>query len=239
MSERARLLTRSLRWLPGLLAAGPRARFSAADLFERRARRSPGHPFVRFEGRDWSHAEANAAANRIAHWALERGIRPGQTLALLMQNRPECLFAWLGIAKTGATIALLHAEARGAVLTHALRESGARLLLVGAECAGQLASIDPELRAQLEIHVAADPAEPELALPPGARSLDEESAGMSPWNPDRRVRSSVRGGTYALLAGSDPARCADPLFVRADARRDFVPLTPESHASLASGAARL
>jgi fatty-acyl-CoA synthase len=199
MSERVRLLTRSLRWLPGLLAAGPRARFSAADLFERRARRSPARPFVRFEGRDWSYGEANAAANRIAHWALEQGLRPGHTLALLMQNRPEYLFSWLGIAKTGATIALLHAEARGPALTHALRESGCRLLVVGAECAEQLAAVDPELRAGLEIHVLADPAQPELALPPGAKSLDEESAGRSPWDPDRRVRASVRGGDPLFL----------------------------------------
>ncbi len=40
-------------------------------------------------------------------------------------------------------------------------------------------------------------------------------------------------------AGWDPARCADPLFVRDDAQRAFVPLTPERHASLAAGAARL
>src|SRR5262245_54493184 len=108
MLDRVRLLGRFLRWMPGLLAAGPKARFSAADLLERRARRSPGRCFMRFEGRAISYGEANAAANRIAHWALERGVRPGQTVALLMHNRPEYLCAWLGIAKTGATIALLH-----------------------------------------------------------------------------------------------------------------------------------
>jgi hypothetical protein len=40
-------------------------------------------------------------------------------------------------------------------------------------------------------------------------------------------------------AGWDPARCADPLFVRDDARRAFVPLTPEGIANLAAGALRL
>ena len=199
MSDRARLAMRSLRWMPGLLAAGPTARFSAADLLERRARRSPAQPFVRFEGRVFSYAEANAAANRIAHWALERGIGPGQTVALLMQNRPEYLFVWLGLAKAGATTALLHAEARGAALTHALRESGCRLVVAGAECADALGSVAPELRAELEIHALADPAQPELALPPGAKSLDEESAGMSPWDPDRRVRAAVRGGDPLFL----------------------------------------
>jgi fatty-acyl-CoA synthase len=199
MLRQIALLTRSLRLLPGLLAAGPRARFSAADLFERRARRAPGRCFVRFEGRSFSYGEANAAANRIAHWALERGIGPGQTVALLMENRPEYLFTWLGLAKAGATVALLHAEARGAALAHALRESGARLLVAGAECAEQLATLEPELRSALEIHVCADPARPDLAPPPPAKSLDEEAAGMSPWDPDRRVRASVRGGDALFL----------------------------------------
>ena len=193
------MLGRSLRWMPGLLAAGPKARFSAADLFERRARQSPGRTFVRFEGGSWSYGEANAAANRIAHWALERGVRAGQTVALLMQNRPEYLSCWLGLAKTGATIALLHAEAHGPALTHALREAGCQLLVAGSECAEQLTSLDPELRAGLEIHCALDPVQPELALPPGAKALDEQSAGMSPWNPDRRVRKGVRGGDPLFL----------------------------------------
>jgi fatty-acyl-CoA synthase len=199
MPERIALVARSLRWLPGLLATGPKARFSAADLFERRARRHPRRPFVRFEGAAWTYGEANAAANRIAHWALERGIGPGQTVALLMENRPEYLFAWLGLAKAGATVALLHAEARGAALAHALGESGARLVVAGAECADALASLDPEPRGALEIHVQADPSRPGLALPPGAKSLDEEAAGMSPWDPDRRVRAAVRGGDPLFL----------------------------------------
>jgi fatty-acyl-CoA synthase len=199
MPEPIALLARSLRWMPGLLAAGPKARFSAADLLERRARRAPRRCFVRFEGGEWSYGEANAAANRIAHWALERGVGPGQTVALLMENRPEYLFAWLGLAKAGATVALLHAEARGAALAHALRESGARLVVAGAECGEQLASLEPELRGALEIHVQTDPARPDLVPPPGAKSLDEEAAGMSPWDPDRRVRAAVRGGDPLFL----------------------------------------
>jgi len=45
--------------------------------------------FVRFEGRDVSYAEMNARANRIAHWALARGLRSGAVVALLMENRPS------------------------------------------------------------------------------------------------------------------------------------------------------
>jgi fatty-acyl-CoA synthase len=55
------------------------------------------------------------------------------------------------------------------------------------------------LRGALEIHVQADPARPDLVPPPGAKSLDEEAAGMSPWDPDRRVRAAVRGGDPLFL----------------------------------------
>ncbi|MDX1488612.1 MAG: hypothetical protein R3268_10460, partial [Acidiferrobacterales bacterium] len=40
----------------------------------RPARRHPQRPFVRFEGSERSYHEYNGRANRIAHWALERGM---------------------------------------------------------------------------------------------------------------------------------------------------------------------
>ena len=46
-----RILARALRLLPDLVRSGPSRGFTAADLLERQARRRPGAPFVRFEGR--------------------------------------------------------------------------------------------------------------------------------------------------------------------------------------------
>src|SRR5437899_5431681 len=139
-----RILGRALRILPDLVRSGPDRRFTAADLLGREARRRPDAPFVRFEGRTVSYRELNAQANQIAHWALAHGLgqggrrsRPtrseaepseggplhgrGAVVALVMENRPEYLAVWMGLAKAGVTIALINTNLRGEALAHSVR----------------------------------------------------------------------------------------------------------------------
>lgn len=198
--RRARALARFARWLPVLLASGPRARRSAADLVERAAARHPERDFVRFEGRTWSYGQLDAAANRIAHFALASGVRRGDVVGLLAESRPELLAVWVAIAKCGATTALLNPELRGSALGHCLDAAGVRRLVVGEECLPALASLGPDAVAALELHVVADPARAARApLPPGAKSLDEEVAGYSPLDPPRYVRAELRAGEPLFL----------------------------------------
>ncbi|KAE9025303.1 hypothetical protein PR002_g11226 [Phytophthora rubi] len=44
---------------------------------------------MQFGRRVLSFREADDAANRVAHWGLQQGLQVGQTVALLMENRPE------------------------------------------------------------------------------------------------------------------------------------------------------
>ncbi len=192
--SRGRLLLRSLRWLPELALFGPDSKRTAADLIERQARHRPHRVFVRFEGRELRYGEWNAAANRVAHWALERGIGCGDVVALLMENRPEYLVIWAGLAKVGATTALLNTNLSGRALAQVLEASGCRGLVLGAECTPALASLGEELPAELPVHVVAEPGAEGAALPPDAKSLDHEMAGYSPENPPPSVRAKLRGG---------------------------------------------
>ncbi len=139
--SRSRILQRSLRWLPGLALAGPTSKRTAADLIERRAARQPDAVFVRFEGREKSYAEYNAAANRIAHWALEKGLGKGSVVALLMENRPEYLEVWSGLAKLGVTTALLNTNLTGKALAHVLEEADCHALVLGEECVSAWAGL--------------------------------------------------------------------------------------------------
>jgi fatty-acyl-CoA synthase len=187
-----RTLGRSARWLPGVLAAGPGSKRTTADLIEKRVARQPDDTFVRFEGRDTSYAEYNTACNRVAHWALAKSLRQGDVVALLMENRPEYLQVWGGLAKTGATTALLNTNLTGPALAHVLRASGCRTLVIGRECLDAWQSLGEERAADLSVYVV-DDGESATALPPGAKSLDAEVAGYSPHDPPREVRAELRG----------------------------------------------
>src|SRR5258706_10322294 len=192
-----RLLVRALRLLPDLVRSGPDRSFTAADLLERQARRTPDAPFVRFEGREVTYRELNERANRIAHWALARGMTRGDVAALVMENRPEYVAVWMGFAKAGVTIALINTNLRGEALAHSVRTARCTTVVLGSECTEAWQSLGADAPS-VDLLALADPARPAAAPPPDAKSLDEECAGFSPVDPPRSVRAGLRG--------------ADPLF---------------------------
>jgi fatty-acyl-CoA synthase len=177
-----------------LAVRGPTSRFTAADLIERRAARHAGATFVRFEGRALSYRDYNRAANRVAHWALGAGLGRGDVVALVMQNRPEHLETWAGLAKAGVTTALVNTQLRGRGLVHVLEAAGARHVIVGSECLEAWEGLGDGTPPHRELLVAADPGAPPERLPPGARSFTELTAGCDEADPPRSVRAALCGG---------------------------------------------
>ena len=61
-----------------------------------------------------------ARANRYARWALAQGLAKGETVGLLMPNRPDYMAAWLGISRIGGVVALLNTNLTGQALAHCI-----------------------------------------------------------------------------------------------------------------------
>jgi fatty-acyl-CoA synthase len=76
-----------------------------------------------------------ARMNQYSRWALNVGVTSGETVALVMGNRPEYFAAWLGLTQVGAIVALVGHDIRAPALAHALKISGARRVIAAAECA--------------------------------------------------------------------------------------------------------
>ncbi len=113
----------------------PDATRSIVDIVEDQARRRPRNIAVYHLDQTWTYADLDARANRYAHWAMANGIGKGSAVALLMENRPDYLAAWLGLFKVGAQVALINTNLVGMALAHSISISGARHAIVGAELA--------------------------------------------------------------------------------------------------------
>jgi fatty-acyl-CoA synthase len=197
MLDRAVLLARMATGLvPRLARLRPASPNTVADRLEERARRGPGQTAILFEAERWTYADWNQAANRVAHWAADQGIRQGEPVALLMENRPEFLATWAGLAKVGAVVALLNTNLTGKALRHALGASRARHLIVGSECLDRFATTASDLESPLALWVARDPyaAARPIAWPLGAGDLGAALAGAPVANPDRALRAALRAG---------------------------------------------
>ncbi|MDE1172512.1 MAG: long-chain-acyl-CoA synthetase [Parvibaculaceae bacterium] len=134
--------TAAIRTLKRLGAVYKNPERTYADVIEDQARDIPDNIAIYFEDVTYSYRDYDAQANRYARWALAQGIGKGHVVALLMENRPEYLFAWLGILKTGAAAALINTNQTKGPLAHSLGISGADHLILGAELAENFASID-------------------------------------------------------------------------------------------------
>jgi fatty-acyl-CoA synthase len=120
-------------WLLRLVKPG--ATRSIVDIVEAQARRRPANLAIQHLDQTMSYAQMDARANRYAHWALSAGIGRGDCVALLMENRPDFICAWLGLFKVGAQVALINTNLQGASLAHSISISGARHAVVGVELA--------------------------------------------------------------------------------------------------------
>ena len=106
---------------------------SIGTVLEDNARRLPDQPALRFEGRDISHAELNARANRIARALDAAGVAHGDRVGVLLDNRAELIECVAGIVKLGAIAVVHNTRLPPAALAHCERLSPGVVTLVGAE----------------------------------------------------------------------------------------------------------
>lgn len=138
-----RLLSRLPRLLVDLpaivkgLHIGNRSRgdypVSLASCIEEAARDNP-HGVALIQGDEQlTYAEFDRWANQLAHYLRAQGLRQGDSVALMFENRFELLAGVVACAKLGAVSALINSSQRGRVLAHSISLAAPRMVLVGEE----------------------------------------------------------------------------------------------------------
>ncbi len=149
-----------------------------------------------FENQVFSYKELDERANRYAHWALAQGLKAGDVVALLMQNRPDYIACWFGLSKIGVETALLNTNILGAGLAHCIRIAGAKLLIGDSCLADNLRSLSGLIDPLPPVWLLLD-CPHELDQP--AHDLEPALAAASAERPDRSYRAHVKRDDPALL----------------------------------------
>lgn len=131
-------LNHILRTLALLAPVKPDSHRTIVDIVEARARTAPDAPAIYYLDQVMSYRALDTRANAYAQWALAQGLKRGECVALLMENRPDYLCCWLGLFKAGLCAALINTNQRGQALVHSIEIAGAGHVIVGAELAGVL-----------------------------------------------------------------------------------------------------
>lgn len=170
---------------PGLESLVGSDRASVPDLLRARVVASPDEPFLHWQDRTWSYAEALKECERFAGFLHHSGLAGGR-VAGYTANRPEAVWAWFGTQIAGGTYVPLNRSHRGALLEDMLRRSGASVLVTDQADDDELERlVTPDLKTTLV--AGCDPG----VVPPAAITYEAVSAA-GPWA-GRRPRPEQLG----------------------------------------------
>src|SRR6266852_7823669 len=106
------------------------------DLFRECAERWPENVALEIQRRDrvesYTYAEVRRMAESVGRWLVENGFQPGARIAILADNHPRWVAAYLGVIAAGCTAVPLDTALHADQVAKLLQDSGASLLFTDA-----------------------------------------------------------------------------------------------------------
>lgn len=170
-------LAKEIKPRPPSVVDSPGARVEAT------AFKYPDEAAVIFEGKKLSWRELNEYANRYVGALRGMGLKHGDTVSVLLENRIEYLTTIIALSKLGVTAALINTNLTGAPLVHCIKITDSRMCLFGEERLQAIEQIkEDEGLASVEKFLFI-PDTKERTCPAWAIDLGEESADEDYQNP--------------------------------------------------------
>ncbi|MCP9757835.1 long-chain-acyl-CoA synthetase [Aquitalea sp. S1-19] len=178
-------------------AVRPKDAYTLGDRLEQQAQVHATRPFLLYGDETLSYARVNACVNQYAHALYTLGIRKGDAVALVMENRPEYFIVWFALNKLGAVCGFINTHLTGTPLRHALAATEARAVIAGDECLANFGGIDT---GHVPLWRVSDPAHTPDSEVLALSALDlSRLARQSPdSNPDPLLREGLTGEDTAL-----------------------------------------
>ncbi|MEV4256510.1 amino acid adenylation domain-containing protein, partial [Spirillospora sp. NPDC049652] len=141
-------------WAGGSAPATPATaaeRTTIPALFEAQVASRPSAVAVTFDGRSWTYAEVNAAANRLARHLAAQGVGPEQFVALSFPRSTDLVIAILAVLKTGAAYVPIDPDYPADRIAYMVEDASPVLTLSSIEVDGDYSSENLD-----DVHVSPD-----------------------------------------------------------------------------------
>ncbi len=182
----ARRVSSVLRSIKDLQPDSP---VTMADEFEATVDRSPDTAVFVFEGQTLTYRAFDERANQIANWAIEQGFQSGDTVALIMENRPDFVATWFGLSKIGVITALINTNLEGVGLKHCVSIVDSKAIIAAGVQAERAEAIRDTLADDMVIWDFDGKIGENLQIQLAKHSTDR---------PDPAIRSHIRGSDTCL-----------------------------------------
>jgi len=108
-------------------------RLNVRDFFDEARAAAPDVPFLVFTGDDsqYTYRQAGELIDRAAAAWHHLGVRKGDRVAFMLDNSPEFIWAWLGLAQIGGILVAVNTGFRDAEAGYLVSDSGSLFVLAG------------------------------------------------------------------------------------------------------------
>jgi fatty-acyl-CoA synthase len=158
------------------------SRLTLPELINRLAHQFDAAPALVSSEATLSYRELAMRCNQYARWGLAQGLKPGDSVSLMMANCAEYMAIWLGLSRLGVMVALINSNLAGEGLAHSINIVTPRAVIVGGELAARVGAVRARLQSALPCwvhgHSTEDfaPLSPALARHSGAELRDADCA---------------------------------------------------------------
>merc|ERR1711881_365968 len=114
-------------------------------MFTETAHRLPDKVMFYFEDQTWTFRQIEDFSNRVANYFLSLNFKKGDSIAIFMENRPEYVAIWLGLAKIGVIPALINYNLKKESLLHTISVADCRAIIYGLEVETAVCEIQEDL----------------------------------------------------------------------------------------------
>jgi len=160
----------------------------------------PNNVALFFQDATWTFQTLNAECNRVAHLFLKLGLKPGETVALMLENSPDFLFCMIGLNKIQAISALINFHQKKQALAHSFKIADPTFIIVDGDCLPAFNEVASELACSNDrIFVVNNPRN----IAHDYIDLGNKLKSESPLNPATTYNSTMRQtALYIYTAGT-------------------------------------
>jgi crotonobetaine/carnitine-CoA ligase len=184
------------------------ADMSHAELLEERSAKMGGRTFLAFGEQEFTYADMDGNANRVANFLRSMGGGPGAGLAVIMKNSPRWLDVFFGLEKLGMYAVPVNIALRGDQLAHVIDNSDARFAVIDHDLLPYYDEIKGRLGKIEKVVVNEQGAPAGFTPPPGMAELgdaygpgSDASKPLVSYDPDDLMIIMYTSGTTGLPKG--------------------------------------
>ncbi|XP_028968982.1 long-chain fatty acid transport protein 4 [Galendromus occidentalis] len=119
-------------------------------LFRDRVKQHPHKTMFVTPEREWTFQDVEDYTSKIANYFLQRDLRAGDNVALVMENRADVVFVWLALSKIGVATAVVNYNLRQSPLLHCISVVNTKAIIFTPQMAPHIMEITASIKDKRE-----------------------------------------------------------------------------------------